>query len=291
MSVTSITEDWTGLAFNGQVDLTSASGTLPRKFIVVFDNNDAVYNRPILALTASASGITIPDWWEAHPGGTDFYVKRKTVAPYNGPLSWVVTCEYEYVENPLEQGYVVQFTPQSSQEAIDTAIDGNVKGKKLCNSANEPFDPPIQEEFYDVGINITRNEASFNITKMAAYFNTVNSDTFAFTCNNGVRYSFDPGKVRCKSIQAEEMRHGQIWYFKVSYEFVVRDDGWKRRILDQGFREIVDGGYKSILDEEGNPITQPVNLNGNGRKLEANANPVFLTFQTKYERAFSGFGF
>jgi len=291
MSVLSVEEDWQGLSFSGQVDLAGASGTLPRRFIVLFDTSDPACQRPILALVASAGGVTVPDWWEVHPNSTDFYVRRKTVAPFNGPLSWMVTCEYEYTEDPLLQSYVVQFSPQSSQEAIDKAIDGGVMNKKLANSAHEPFDPPIQEEFYDVGVVITRNEASFDITAMSEYFNRVNSDFFAFTCNNGVRYSFDPGLVRCKSIQAEEKRHGNTWYFVVNYEFVVRPDGWSRRILDQGFREIVDGGYKSILDDEGNPVSQAVNLDGHGRKLSASADPVFLTFQTKYDKAFAGLGF
>lgn len=295
MSVTSVTEDWSGLAFNGQVDLNGAMGTLPRKFIVCFDTSDAAYNRPILALDASAGGVTIPDWWDVHPGGTDYFVRRKSVAPFNGPLSWIVTVEYEYMEDPLEQRPSIQVIPQGKSEAIDRAIEVTesveAMTKNLCNSADEPFDPPIQEEFYDQGIIITRNEGNIDLDVQKTYLNKVNSDAFTYRDKAGNLITFAAGKVLCKNIQAEERRHGQTWYFEVTYEFVVREDGWKRRVLDQGFRTKADGEYTAILDTANNPITQPAKLNGSGAELDTETDPVFLEFQTKYTKSFAWFNF
>jgi hypothetical protein len=293
MAVTRVFEDWKALAVDTEVNLDGASGSMVRRFGVEFNTADATASRPILALTASSGGVSIPDYWDAHPASSDYFVRKKTVAPGDGPFMWYVTVGYEYIENPLLQPYSVQFIPQGTQEAIDKAFDpvAQTFTKELANSSKEPFDPPIQEEFFDFSILITRNEANFNITYANAYLNTVNSDTFMFFARNGVGYQFAAGKARCKSIQASEQRHGAAWYWQVQYEFIVRQDGWLRRVLDQGFRELDGSDYVQIADTEGNPVTQPVKLNGSGVKLAASADPVFLEFQTKKTINFSFFNF
>lgn len=295
MPATKITEDWRGIGFNGTVSLTGETGSLSRRFVVSFDNSEDASSRAIIAITASVGGVSIPEYWETHPYNPDFFVVRKSVAPENGPLNWVVTVEYEYVEGPFVQPYSIQYAPQSSQEAIDKAVEGTgasqTMTKNLCNSADEPFDPPIQEEFFDFSLIIKRNESSFNMFTSQQYLNTVNSDYFNIVNKDNTVLIFEPGTVRCKSIQADEQRHGDTWYYAVTYEFVIRKDGWKRRILDQGFREKSGLDYVAIKDAEGNPITMPAKLNGSGAKLSSSGTPVFLEFQTKFEKEFSAFEF
>jgi hypothetical protein len=295
MAVTKVTEDWKGIAGNTEVGLNGNTGTLTRRFDVSFDNSDDPSSRGIMSLTASAGGTSIPAYWDAHPYSSDYYVRKKSFAPNNGPLNWSVTVEYEYIENPLLQPYSLQFIPQSSQEAIDKAIElsgsTEVMTKNLCNSADEPFDPPIQEEFYDYALVIKRNESAFSMSSAQAFFNKVNSDSLSVLNKQGQVLTFAAGKVRCKSIQADEQRHGPTWYYAVTYEFVVREDGWKRRILDQGFRKKVSGAYTAIADSEGNPVTQPMKLNGSGDVLAAASAAVFLEFQTKYTKPFTTLNF
>lgn len=296
MSVNKVTEDWRGIGFQGTVTLNGESGSLTRKFVVSFDNSDDASSRAIMALTASSGGVTVPDYWDAHPYNTDFFVVNKSVAPEGGPLNWAVTVQYDYIESPFAQPYSLQFVPQSSQEAIDKAIEVTTEGaeamtKNLCNSSDEPFDPPIQEEFFDFSLIIKRNELAFNMYVTQEFLNTVNSDYFNVLNKDGTLLIFDPGTVRCKSIQADEQRHGPNWYYSVTYEFVVRKDGWKRRILDQGFREKSGTHYKSIVDVDGNPITHPAKLDGSGAKLASSGIPVYLEFQTKKTKAFSGLSF
>lgn len=295
MSITSVVEDWQGIAGGFEVSLSNETGTLTRRFIVTFNNSDAASARAIMAVTASYGGVAVPDYWDVHPYDSDFFVRRKSVAPFNGPLNWAVNVEYEYIKNPLAEPYSIQFIPQMSNEAIDKAIELNggseAMTRNLCNSADEPFDPPIQEEFYDFAIVIKRNEANFAMYTAQQYLNTVNSDTFRIVNKKNLLMMFDAGTVRCKNIQADEQRHGPTWYYTVTYEFVVRRDGWLRRILDQGFREKTGTDYKAIVDTEGNPVTQPMKLNGSGVKLAPASPAVFLTFQTKYTKAFSYFGF
>lgn len=294
MAVTKVTESWKGFDLQTRASLDGATGSMTAIYHVEFDTSDALTARPVLALDASAGGVTVPDYYDPHPSDSDYFVLQKSVKPL-GPTLWEVTVVYEYVENPLLVPYSVQFIPQASMEAIDKAIklaDGvETFDKELVNSAKEPFDPPIQEEFYDFAILIRRNESTFNVSTAGAYLNTVNSDVFTVTDRAGLPHEFGVGIVRCKSIQADERRHGPTWYFEVSYEFVVRTDGWNRRILDQGFRKLVGNEYVIVSDKDGNPVTQPVKLDGSGTPLAPDAEPVFLTFQTKRKKSFAGFNF
>jgi len=295
MAVTRVTEDWKSLGIDTEVSLDGASGSMTRKFQVEFNQADDPAARPILALTASSGEVTVPAYWAVHPNSNDYFVRKKSVAPAGGPFLWDVNLVYEYIENPLLQPYSVEFIPQSSQEPIDRAIDpadpSQAYTKELCNSSHEPFDPPVQEEFFDFAIVIRRNEALFSPVVARPYLNCVNADAFGFYARNTQLYTFGAGQVRCKNIQATERRHGPNWYWEVSYEFVVRDDGWKRRLMDQGFRELDGDDYKQIADVDGNPITQPAKLNGSGVKLGATDTPVFLEFQTKKRLSFSAFNF
>lgn len=286
MAITRVSPDWTGIGIDEATSLDGASGTMVALYDVEFDAADAVDARPVLARTASHGGVSVPAYYAAHPADSNFFVMRKSVRP-KGPTLWQVTVGYDYVENPLLLPYSVQFIPQGSQEAIDKAADD----AELCNSSKEPFDPPIQEEFYDFSIVLRRNEAAFNIAAVNPYLNAVNADAFGFYGRNSQLYAFAAGLVRCKSIQADERRHGPTWFWEVTYEFVVRNDGWLRRILDQGFRTLDGTGYVNIADADGNPLTQPAKLNGSGAVLAATAEPVYLQFQTKKTLAFAACGF
>jgi hypothetical protein len=295
MSVTKVVEDWQGLSCEATATLSGTQGTLTRKFVVTFDTSDSPSYRPILALDASHGGVSVPAFWSVHASEANCFVISKSVAPENGPFNFAVTVKYDYIENPLLQPYSIQFIPQATQEAIDKAIEldegDEVMTKNLCNSAHEPFDPPIQEEFYDTAIIIKRNEAAFDMSLAKDYFNKVNSDVFEIVGKNGIQRTFAVGTVLCKSIQADEVRHGPTWYYAVTYEFVMRDDGWKRRLLDQGFRKISGSSYLAIADTDGNPVTQPAKLNGSGDLLAIGDTAVFLEFQTKYTKPFLAFNF
>jgi len=317
MAVTSVIIDWKSLTGGGSVQVEGGvSGKRTVKFDVTFDDSDAPLARPSLAMVASHGGTSVPAYFAAHPIDGDFYVMNKTVNAGNGPMNWEVTVDYEYHENPMLQPYTVQFFPQFTQEAIDkciaklatpqtalsTATDLTVP---LENSAGEPIDPPIQEEFNDLLIVVKRNEAAFDLNVAKPYFSAVNSDIFTLLMRRGSfaydgkwgqfiftrnSVNFPIGTVRCKSIQAEEKQYGLTFYHEVTYEFISRDTGWLRRALDQGFRILVAGEPLNVTDSEGNPITQPIKLDGSGGPLN-NGTPVFLNFQTKRAKPFAVFNF
>lgn len=258
-------------------------------YIVSFNTADDPRSRPYIArsTTETVGGIRIPALWESHPYDPWIYVKNKTVRMWEGPLHWLVTVEYEYVENPLEEPFIAEWLFSSSNEPIDRDREGNA----LVNSSDEPWDPPIQEEAHDIVLRITRNEPSYNPLAAYEYKKSVNQDTFLW---------FPEKTVKCSVFEGLRQRRANLYYAQVHYEFMIRLDktpdggsyiGWLRRILDQGLRTKSGGNYTLIKDSEGNPITTPVLLNGSGQQLASGANPVFLTYETKNLKNFSTLGF
>lgn len=295
MSIIDISEEIKAANCDLSVDESGRyAGTGTREFIVIFDNNDIPASRPYIArdTTYTIGGVSIPKMWEAHPYEPYIFVNHKTVSMFNGPTAWKVTVHYKEIPDPLLEDYTVDWLFASVMEPIDK--DRN--GAALVNSADESFDPPIQEEYNDLVLRITRHEGEYNPLTAAEYKKAVNSDQFLW---------FDPYTVKCSLFEGRRIRYAGLYYYQVNYEFIIRSDpdadnnisGWKRRILDQGFREKTgtDGEgkptYALILDDTSKPVNQPVLLNGAGVKKTAAADPYYFTFETKPQKPFSLFNF
>jgi hypothetical protein len=175
-------------------------------------------------------------------------------------------------ENPLKKDPLIRWSSSISVEPIDVDIDGN----PIINSSHEGFDPPVTREFYDEVLTITRNEAWYDRVNLMPYKGAVSSDSF---------YGFDAGWAKVTDITAEYVTLGEFTYAVVTYEIQIRYDGWKKRILDRGFRVYsgADGdgnpAYEQVRGTDGTPLTEPVLLDGSGGKLADGANPVWLEFE------------
>lgn len=288
MGVVKVTPDWT----QREVEETVKSIKDTLVYDVDFDNTVDPFLRPLLARIASDGTIAIPAMYSMHPYNPWLYVQSKSVRAGKGPLSYRVTVHYSsYTDtfdiygdgepiNPLLQRPERSWRFALSNEPIDRDIVGN----PLASSSGEAFDPQMTEDFYDLVLRYVRNEESYDKLLAAQYINAVNSDSFL---------GFNPGQVRCNIFDGEEARVSQNLFCRVTYEFQFRWDGWKRKITDQGFR-IKTGTdangkpkYENILDDKGNPVSQPVLLDGQGQRLAEDADLVVLEFETKRKLPFS----
>lgn len=294
MGIIDVKEDFSHLG----ADIDESSAKTKRVFTVQFDEDDTPASRPILAYKAA----DIPKIRKSrHPADAWLYVKSKNVRVKGDSLTlFEVTvnygttrrtattegetpapADYEVAISPLEASPRIRWTTVNSNEQIDR--DAN--GEPLTNSAKESFDPPISREVDDLVLSFVRNEESFDQVVAASFKNAVNADEFL---------GFEPGTVKCTRFDGEEAQAADQKYFVVSYEFQIRYDGWKRRILDQGFREDTgstddDGNtiYEIIKDTDGNPVREPVLLDGEGKILAEGEDAVFLEKQIYPELDFS----
>jgi SAM-dependent methyltransferase len=73
------------------------------------------------------------------------------------------------------------------------------------------------------------------------------------------------GQVKL-AIKAKSTFESGIQFAKVTYQVEFRSEGWNLQIPDVGYEYLEDGVRKSIILTDGTKPTQPVPLDGNGRK-------------------------
>ena len=290
MAVTEVREDWRGL----EADSGTDGASIPRIFNVQFDTADAPEKRPMLAVEADDGTTKVPRLYETHPQKPWLYVNNHHVDPI-GPFDFRVTVnytnrysrgseeKYDPTMNPLDQPWEIEWGFAVHNEKIDR----DISGEPLVNSSGESFDPPETRDFYDLVLRITRNEAVYDPIKASDYKGSVNSDIF---------YGFAPGLVKCTRFGSRSARQGDLWYWIVTYEFQMCKTGWKLRLIDEGFRIKTgtdsDGNptYEEITDDNGVKVSQPVLLDGEGRKKKE-ADPIFvLEFDIRRALPFSVLG-
>lgn len=144
--------------------------------------------------------------------------------------------------------------------------------KAFLNAAGQPFTPPPVFEFMVPVLAITRNELGFNHKTAAQYGFAVNKDEFL---------GYPPKTVQCMPPKAKRAYRGNIAYWRVSYRLrfgIMGDNGkpipWEPvEILNQGLMELKKFPLVAVpklvpITVAGRPISQPVLLDLDGKKLE-----------------------
>ncbi len=176
----------------------------------------------------------------------------------------------------------------------------------ITSSAGVPTMPPRESLEYDVALLLT-TYVQDHWRKSSEGPGIINSTEVRLLCatsGGAVQFfeDFDARQLLCVSEEWEpHIHYGQPWN-TVTREFLYRETGWYVDELDQAVvaRAIPgdpdgSGGYFSnsnktqmeldgtpfcrrLLDPFGNPVTDPVPLNGNGQPLKGNdpADAVFL---------------
>lgn len=248
-----------------------------RKFII---NSDT----PISEATALTYGPAIGS---QHPNLAGVYCVSKQTSPVRKDLrSWVLVCNYKnieaqgYNENPLQRPPQISWSTMSYEE--DFVRD--IVGRAVLNSAGDYFDPPAKVQRSRWQVNYVRNVA-FIPFWVLNYSDSINSDQFLL---DGV-----PILRNCaflESIQISPYKvENNVGYRELTLSFVLQGYSWQPMILDQGLYERDINGNRKRIRINGEPVTEPVLLDGYGGVL-ANPRPenaVFLPFKAYKELPFS----
>lgn len=169
-------------------------------------------------------------------------------------------------------------------------------GNPVVNSAGDPFAERPTGRRKIPWVEITRFEPDGGAIIAPRWDDTVNGDPF---------WSCEPGQIKIEEIRAErlakQLKEGWLYYWRVTYMFQFRKEGWSKWIADMGMRElctyyatptaqgIPDGTVRPILeDTTGLPVTSPVRLDGRGHKLTPpDARTVLLEFNYHPQAFFS----
>jgi hypothetical protein len=214
----------------------------------------------------------------------------------SGNIQWTVAVDYSpydtslFASDPSLWPIKVQF----GGERTDRVLYFDWFGNPITNSAGDPFNPPIVIDDSRSTLIVTRNELvhSFDLTLAEMYRDSINQYTW-----NG----FSPNTVKCGIITTTDPQYSsayQVYYYTVTYPFMINRNTWIVRVLDAGMNEL-SGPYgpynpytdqfpRAIRDRDGQPVADPWPLNGMGQKANVGDPPVVLTFDGYYVQDFTG---
>lgn len=201
---------------------------------------------------------------------------------------WEVTVQYSSTDpaafdaqNPLNSPPRISWGLSRFTSVAEFDINQNA----ILNSAGDYFDPPLEKDDSRQVLTIVRNEPTYDASMTYVYKDSINEDVF---------WGLPPGVVKLMDRSAELQHSGDCpinggYYWEVKYEFEIRPEGWTRYVLDQGLKQLDGGNLVNIVDANGEPISSPMLLNGEGGVGSAGG-AVFLPFDVYQPRNFAAFG-
>jgi hypothetical protein len=185
------------------------------------------------------------------------------------PNEWLATVTYSSKTDQPELGKEkpTDRVPQVSWSWVQfqRPIERDALRVPVVNSSGERFDPPPEIDDSRLMLTIVRYEDSFNPATALSYKDAVNADKI---------FGFRAGLVKLKPITAKRDFENGIFYYEVTYEFEIREEGWKLRLLDQGYSTLDPAGGRPLLirGKHGDGLAAPVLLNGAGQLLNGTGN-------------------
>ncbi len=254
------------------------------------DVDQVDYDNPRLALETAS----IPDYGEAYPHDAAALARKISVADTENRELWEVTVLYERptpgtgAVTPLSDDVRIRWGSIPYMRVLERDIYGNA----ILNSANDPFDPPLEQELRGKTVTIVRNESDYDPGVAAGFEEYVNHAQVQIA-----GFTVYAGQARCVEYSGESDKRAGVDYWSVTYviHFVpyaglgnsAGTDSWAREVLDQGFYYYNSDGKKTRIVIRGSPVVTPKLLDGNGGILPGElgstgvvGSAVFLSFDT-----------
>lgn len=166
------------------------------------------------------------------------------------------------------------------------AVTSDNTGKPLTTSANEEYDEALEEEISYAVLVARRYVSSLDVwvSNLNTYLNSVNSTGYRGV---GAR------KWWCMDIEiSDQIFEDGLAFYEETWQLALNLDTWDEGLLDRGWK-ILEGtspNQKQInaTDADGKSLTAPVLLDGTGKKLGVNAQPVERKHRIKREVNWTG---
>lgn len=193
-------------------------------------------------------------------------------------VQWKATVHYgpldtsQFGSDPTLWPIKVSFGGERTEKVIYFDNAGN----RICNSALDPFDPPITIDDSRVLLNITRNErvSTFGISIPSTYNDTTNNATW----NGFPAYACKFGTITTSEPQYDS--NGHVYYLTVTYPVTVNRDLWVKNLLDCGMNALDTSSppRPTPIMNNGQQISEPVPLDGSGHRMASTGTPTTLPF-------------
>jgi hypothetical protein len=232
------------------------------------------------------------DGYEIDPAALAVNISAKREFP-DDFQSWIVTVNYstEMPENGPDffLDWPTEFGPQNAPwlerptiridaEEIMVAEPFDLNGNPYVSSATQPFYPaPMFPVLHPVMV-VVRNMENFTPDIAVEFANSVNDTTI---------FGQPPETVQCEKPTGELMYRGKIAYWRTTWRARIKTrtvpdpdnpvsmirETWQPWFLDQGTFRIQNAPFVPLFGEpvpitkNGQPVTQPVPLDGLGQQL------------------------
>lgn len=231
-------------------------------------------------------------------------------------LIWVGTFEFDTIADsgqgnqgnslipppqPYDEPVVAEWDSHEEKEPAYFAYsDADESFIPITNSAGDLLDPPPERYRTIQVLRLKKNLADFDFIFWSKYSNAINSDSWL---------GFAPGMVLFKPPKANFVSQRGIGYWDTSFEFHIDYRGWYHYRWDAGVREFIPAGHLEFTwqkpgynyiknDGGGTFVTEPVLLDGNGRRLigpqdkpkDKIRDAVFFRFRTQPRLPFGPLG-
>lgn len=237
-----------------------------------------------LALIADDGETAVPDIYDSYPTDTNVRCLNKDAVQVGDESVVIVTARYETPKNkeresPFDDPPQVHWGFASHSVVVEKDV---VTNKPIVSSADEVLVPGLEEDDYNLTLEVVQNENTFDEVNAATYVGKCNSDTFNIDGTN-----WSAGVVKCTDYSAQYLERNGTDYWAVTLAFEFQSGGWDRDIIDQGTYYKDGSGNKHLFKDAGEKSPVVKNLNGSGGALADDTAAEFLTYTTKTERTFS----
>lgn len=286
MAVVSVQEIWDGR--EGSMD-----EAFVRRYTRVFRvTTNSTQDGPETVLNVGASLPLMGQPWN---DGTSVDVGARCVRlspsqDQDNPMLWLVRVEYTsetpsfttrdptlWTQDPLGRPAEVEW----DFEAYKRVAQQDQAGNAILNSAGDPYDPPLEVDDHRLILKLAWNQLDYDPQAALGYQDAVNSDQFA---------GADPGFCKIRKYKGKLTYETGLVFYRMECEIEFRDELIQPQLLDAGY-QVISGGKKiTALDQNGQPYSHPVLLDGAGGQLAVNGVPVLTTYAVYRTVAFGSIG-
>lgn len=198
-------------------------------------------------------------------GSNPRLICRRRMARALGLEVWEVRVDYEAPSGD-EDEEDRPATWRWSVAKLSEPIDRDIHRNPIVTSSFEAPDNPPQRQFSELVLTVRQQATAFDPEWALKYMDHINASAFRIAGK-----TIRPRCMLCESIIPDgEQYPGQAKVLVVC-TFRLRGTGFKIRFVDQGNRTRTRSGDRVELitarDNEGQPVSRPILLNGQGGKL------------------------
>ncbi|AWM40278.1 hypothetical protein GobsT_12620 [Gemmata obscuriglobus] len=294
MSVVSANMTWTG---RGGTDTFTRQRTYREQWEVITDN--PLDDEEIVVGTAALVGL--PRLGQPHPRFPfAVCVEIEAAQSEESPFHWLVSIKYDsnpslpngtspegagqspadIPENPLLRPVTWEVSFETTTEVarewrVITAGNLAANFTPVRNSAKLPFDPGLQIEVARPVWRLTRNIPYISGEQLLKFENAINDRMWR---------GIPKWCAKVRGTRAGSKYENGVAFVEFAVEVALKNETWIPEVLDAGMMELVqlpttpDGQHPVTWRAMRGPYGEdgPFPLDGQGRKLAADAEPVFL---------------